>query len=406
MAGPDHPRGRVADAPPDAPDTDEATERSSLTVDDDRFWVPDDPLDIRRSTPSWARQGNREVPPLPDSPAAKRTAAPEQRARAADALAGMVAEAPEVVGEADTPAARRAALVRFAADNPLAGTDCPAGTRRDAEHLDPESARWVEAYITRNVADRPWLEPAAGRDPLVQYVYVARDLAGGHDLRRHEGHRGDDGQADRALRHMDPAHGTDAPAYLSSTDALRGGDTLPDSNRARRAEQHFCGTYATRISDPDAYAVAVARTYEHPEVRRALDLAPASGPKPTRITNITIAEILGPDGHRACSGYERMTDQFESDDEAKVIQRKWVEAVRTELMDGAASWADAWENVRQQADGRGVIEPKVAPISTFEGGGIEVRFAQKKDGSGYEISTLYPYPARMTVVDSTSKDYS
>ena len=61
-------------------------------------------------------------------------------------------------------------------------------------------------------------------------------------------------------------------------------------------------TTATRIADPDAFATAFVRGVEHPKVREALDRPFNSGNKPMQVA-IPITDLLGPDGHRRCTGW-------------------------------------------------------------------------------------------------------
>src|SRR5690606_11989536 len=130
--------------------------------------------------------------------------------------------------------------------------------RRRYGDLTPDRIRENAEYIEKNAEARPWLKHAEDADPMVQACYVERDRSAGHDLQRHEGWRGEQGQADRVAYLRDPAHAKDDLAYDRSNDAYGQG------------RLHSCGPIASQIYDPVAYAVAVTRLHEHPDVRRIL----------------------------------------------------------------------------------------------------------------------------------------
>lgn len=273
-------------------------------------------------------------------------------------------------------------------DEPASG---PEGHDADAaDALDPETARFVADYIDQHKQDRPWLAKAEGEDPLVQYVYVARDQSGGHDLRRHEGFRGDEGQAARTRDLQDPAHAQDSLAYTASTDALKPGD--PDTIGGSR-KQHSCDIYATHIPNAAAWATAVARIHQHPRIQEAL-ATPSDQRKPSKITDIPIQEILGPAGHTACHGYQLVTEGFNSRDEARDAREDWVREVRREMATGAADRDHATERVRGRTQ-KGALassEPQIEPIPSFAGGHFCVTFRHRADGTGYEVSSIYVNP--------------
>jgi hypothetical protein len=70
--------------------------------------------------------------------------------------------------------------------------------RRRYGDLTPDFAGRNTEYISAKAESRPWLKAAIDADPLVQACYVERDQSAGHDLRRHEGWQGEQGQAERA----------------------------------------------------------------------------------------------------------------------------------------------------------------------------------------------------------------
>lgn len=57
-----------------------------------------------------------------------------------------------------------------------------------------------------------------------------------------------------------------------------------------------------RIADPDAFAVAFARGIEHAKVRAALNADFIAREAP-RAVSLPVAELLGAEGHRYCTGW-------------------------------------------------------------------------------------------------------
>lgn len=118
-------------------------------------------------------------------------------------------------------------------------------------------------------------------------------------------------------------------------------------------QPHRCRSTATRITDPDAFATAFARGVEHPKVREALDMPSDPRGKPREVT-VPIADLLGADGHRYCTGW------------------------RLEPVDGSMNTAqanrDAWLAARAEGRKQDVPEPRVRPVPTFEGGEIVFTF--------------------------------
>ena len=72
---------------------------------------------------------------------------------------------------------------------------------------------------------------------------------------------------------------------------------------------------STRITDPDAFATAFARGVEHPKVREALDMAFDPRRMPRDVT-VPIADLLGPDGHRYCTGWQLRASRWEHENRA------------------------------------------------------------------------------------------
>lgn len=239
----------------------------------------------------------------------------------------------------------------------------------------------VPAYLEDHVPYRPWLRMAEGQDPLVQRVYAVLDSGHGHLLQRHEGYGGDGAQFERAAYLRDPAQRGDL-AHLRSVDGFK-----------RRDRQHGCGIYATRIHDPVAFATAVARIQEHPAVREALDTPYTEGKRPETIESVTLEEVLGPDGHHACSGFYLTGADH---DKARADRQKWVEAIRAAVpRHSAEPVAVLAERAREKALAAGLSEPVAAPIESFEGGRLRIAFKPNRAKDGYELLTMFasPFPS-------------
>jgi hypothetical protein len=275
------------------------------------------------------------------------------------------------------------------ADRPKWTLDTPVGeeTARDVlerhcgGELSRADANELAEYIKEHRAENPILGVAADQDPLVQRVYVDQLAAGGHHTERHDCWRDDLAQAERARLRLDPADTEDGLKYWRGSDALEGEDRF-----------HFCGEQATRIHDPVAFAVATARILEHPDVKAELDLPFDPDYVPARIEHLTIEELLGRDGHLACSGFRLSGDDI---DQAKADRRDFMQAVRAEMLkencrDPAAEHQRAAEKVHRE---QGKTVPEVEAIPSFEGGTMWVAFQRKADESGYELMTFHPVPA-------------
>jgi hypothetical protein len=226
--------------------------------------------------------------------------------------------------------------------------------RANLPDLSPADAvRYIETHAT----DRPWLTSARGHDPSVQRLFAALDQGQGHALERHEGYPSDS-LLDRRVRYLqDPAQ-LDLTKRLAAEDAFRSG-------------VHRCASIATRIGDPEAFATAFARAIEHPDTRQALQMPfdPDKRPDPVEIP---LANLLGPDGHRYCSGY-RLVDIGGSTPAA---------------MDCREAWVDAYRAGRDPE----VPTPRVAPIESFEGGTVRLVFRPDHAATRYEVLTMYAEP--------------
>ncbi|MFI7536808.1 nucleotidyl transferase AbiEii/AbiGii toxin family protein [Streptosporangium sp. NPDC049376] len=245
--------------------------------------------------------------------------------------------------------------------------------REVLERFDPTVAGLPEVtpeeaarYIADNVATRPWLAGVADLDPAVQRVLVAVDQGQGHHLARHEGFAAD-GRLERRVTWLEDPAQLDEGERARSTDAFKPGD-----------REHGCADAATAISDPVAFAVAVARSIEHPAVRNALTTPFDPDRRPDRVT-VPIEELLGPDGHLYFSGY-RIVPLNGSLEAAISNRASWV----MERRDPA--------NLPEDRRPTGP-EPQAVPIASMEGGSMQYFFQPNRQGDGYEITTMFADPA-------------
>jgi hypothetical protein len=232
------------------------------------------------------------------------------------------------------------------------------GSIADAlERFDPRRAGLPEvsreeaaAYIEEHQADRPWLAPARDCSPDVQRVIVALDQGGGHAHIRHDGWVTEEMNERRVKNLEDPAQ-LDLEKREAHLDGIKAGN-----------QSHRCGVLATRITDPAAFATAVARAAEHPDVRAALD---STGPFSVPV-RLPISDVLGEDGYKFCAGSQ-------------------LEPVNGSMIDAVAN-RTAWV----QGD-RSVPEPRTRPVETFEGGTLTFTFRPSAFG-GHEFNTILVNP--------------
>jgi hypothetical protein len=115
----------------------------------------------------------------------------------------------------------------------------------------------------------------AARDcsPEVQRIFAALDQGGGHGHIRHEGWINEEMNRRRVAYLEDPVQ-LDPVKRSLGIDGLRTPSGL-----------HRCGGSSSRISDPDAFAVAFARGVEHPTVKAALgmEFTPGRVPRPVSL---------------------------------------------------------------------------------------------------------------------------
>jgi hypothetical protein len=221
------------------------------------------------------------------------------------------------------------------------------------------SEKDAAAYLDAHYAERPWLAAARDCEPEVQRVFAAIDQGGGHPHIRHEGWTTEDMNRRRVAYLEDPAQ-LDPAKQAAGIDGLRS----PEG-------QHRCGDIASRFTTPEAFAAVYARGIEHPEVRAILDRE-VIAKKPLSPVSVPISDLLGPDGHRYCTGW----------------QLQPVDGDRKTAVDYRQEWADARANHRELD----VPIPGVRPVGTFEGGTVLFTFRPASTQPGYEITTMYANP--------------
>jgi hypothetical protein len=231
--------------------------------------------------------------------------------------------------------------------------------RAERAGLPEVSSAEADRYVERHRAGRPWLQAAERASPEALRIIVAADQGGGHGHIRHEGWVTEEASMRRVAYLEDPAQ-LDPDKRRAGIDGLRSG-----------SRNHICADISSRITDPDAFATALARGAGHPDVRAALS-TPYDRRQLPRPVWVPIAELLGSDGHKACTGWQ--------------------------LEPAAGSVKTAMENRRAWraaiADGRRpeAPEPRTRPVPTFEGGTIAFVISSNRQRDGYEIASLFPRP--------------
>jgi len=221
------------------------------------------------------------------------------------------------------------------------------------------SAGEAAAYLDARRDERPWLAAVCGCPPEVQRIFAALDQGRGHAHIRHEGWVTEEMNQRRVAYLEDPAQ-------LDATKRAAGIDGLSSGN-----QPHRCGSFATRITDPEAFAFAVTRAAEHPDVRAALEADFKERRAPSHVV-LPIADLLGSRGHRYCTGWQ------------------------LEAVDGSVKAAQARRDAFAATLARNAIpeipEPKVRPVGTFDGGTMLLTFGPNRARNGYEIVTMYVNP--------------
>jgi hypothetical protein len=226
--------------------------------------------------------------------------------------------------------------------------------------LPPTSLDGAADYVEKHRGERPWLAMTDAASPEARRILAAMDAGGGHGHIRHDGWVTEEANMRRAAYREDPAQLDSAKRDLG-IDGVR-----PDD------KPHRCASTSTRITDPDAFATAFTRGVEHPKVREALEM-PFDPVKMPKDVAVPIADLLGPDGHRYCTGW------------------------RLEPVDGSMNTArknrDTWLVARAEGRNPDVPEPSARPVPTFEGGVISFLFEWNDAEKRYQVATMFPRPA-------------
>lgn len=295
----------------------------------------------------------------------------DKPAEAAAAGAGIVRGGePRVAVETRTRGEAHADLRQAAESGWERGREfgAPAGElavfRSGRAGLPEVSYREAGRYVERHRGGRPWLEAAERASPEALRIIVAADQGGGHGHIRHEGWVTEEASMRRVAYLEDPAQ-LDPGKRRAGIDGLR-----------PRGRHHGCADMSSRIADPDAFATALARGAGHPDVRAALG-TPYDRRQLPRTVWVPIAELLGSDGHKTCTGWQ-LEPVAGSIDAARDNRRAWRAAI---------------------ADGRrpDVPEPRARPVPTFEGGTIAFIISHNRQRDGYEIASLFPQPPAQDV---------
>lgn len=237
--------------------------------------------------------------------------------------------------------------------------------RRVLEEFDPSRANRPDidpneavAHIARWAQEQPRLAPLTKQEHCVQRVYAVFGQGAFHGTERHEGAMDDQDHLLRLVERQDPAQ-TDEIQRAKGIDAFKKGNG-----------KHVCADSSTSIGDSVAYAVALARGVNHPNVRAALE-ARHDPPKRPYYVHVPIVELLGKNGHEFCSGY-----QLVGDDPRQAVKER-----------------DAWAKAGWRGKPRdGLRQPGVERISTFLDGVIEFRFEHNAAKDGYELISMFPRP--------------
>jgi hypothetical protein len=241
--------------------------------------------------------------------------------------------------------------------------DAPRGElavfRAERAGLPEVSAEEAGRYVERHRAGRPWLETATHASPEALLIIVSADQGGGHGHIRHEGWVTEQASMRRVAYLEDPAQ-------LDPDERRRGIDGLGPGSR-----HHKCADLATRVTDPDAFATVLARGTAHPAVRDALRTPYDPGSRPDPVW-LPIADLLGKDGHKVCTGWH-------------------LESVDGNI-DVARSNRRAWRMAMTEGGQPDVPEPVARPVPTFEGGTMVFVVSHNRQRDGYEIATLFPQP--------------
>lgn len=229
------------------------------------------------------------------------------------------------------------------------GTPAPDAPREDSPVEDPVESRRPTALLA--VADTA--------SPEARRIFAALDAGGGHGHVRHEGWVTEEANRRRVAYLEDPAQ-LDPGKRDLGIDGLKQND-----------QPHWCAAIATRIADPEAFAIAFARGVKRPQVREALATPFDPGKRPDPVT-VPIADLLGPNGHRHCTGW------------------------RLQPVDGSMGAARAnraaWLKAKVEGREPSIPEPQAIPVATFKDGVITFVFKHNHAERRYEVATLVADP--------------
>jgi hypothetical protein len=214
-------------------------------------------------------------------------------------------------------------------------------------------------YVERHRAGRPWLVAAERASPEAARIIVAADQGGAHGHIRHEGWVTEEASMRRVAYLEDPAQ-LDPDKRARGVDGLRAGE-----------RRHICADIASRITDPDAFATALARGTGHPDVRLALSTPYDRRSRPDPV-KVPIADLLGSDGYKVCTGWQ--LDPVAG-------------SIRT-----AVENRHTWRAANMEGRQPDVSEPRTRPVPTFEDGRIVFVISHNRQRNGYEIASLFPQP--------------
>jgi hypothetical protein len=234
-----------------------------------------------------------------------------------------------------------------------------AAFRAERAGLPEVSSGDAVRYVERHRDTRPWLRAAERASPEALRIIAAADQGGGHGHIRHEGWVTEEASMRRVAYLEDPAQ-------LDPGKRRSGIDGLDPAGHA-----HRCGTISTRFTSPDAFATAFARGAGHARVREALAQPFDPNRKPREVL-VPIADLLGRDGYRHCTGWRLETAGGS--------------------MRSARADRDAWRAARAQGLPPCVPKPRATPVATFEGGSVRFAFGHDHDRGRYEIVTMFPRP--------------
>lgn len=224
------------------------------------------------------------------------------------------------------------------------------------------SDRDISVYVATSVRDRPWLSIlTADHPPETWRAVVALDKSESHTLERHSAY-GDSTSHERRVTHLEDPAQTDPKLRAHGIDGISG-------------KGHYCADTQTRFTTVEAMATAYVNGKQDPRVVAALETPVSTAVRPADVV-VPIADLLGPDGHEHCAGFQLDGDVGD----AKRARRAW----ERERRDWIAEHGDT--------TGFTAEPPTASPIHSFDGGEIVFRFGRNSNGDGHVITSHYPQP--------------